>query len=463
MASAAEPDANRSSISLTTSQPTIRSIRLNEDPVPNEEAVVSESSLSQINTQSIRSTPASSFSIQQTSPEPEAQSVREIELSSISSHGNPGEPSGNYTLQPTLEESSQHQSPSPTLAGEQNQPSNTVQTVNRYRSYATSFPGSLRTVYHYVPKYEITSNTIALLALVINAFFGYKSYRIAREGLLSATPSTIDSNHITYRVFIFLGLMVNVGFIIYRCMAWWLNGGFFRAFRRLRQILGYQQNAFDPVHVRLTHPQVRSSSAGLRSGSQASQTGGRRRIIHGINEQTYEEYDRTRKRSFQPNFDLLKEPFWKRAGLGSLATSHETPAPVRRASIDSALSQIGDAFKGDAPDDLIFPPQSPSHIFRRVLRKTSIFHFGDSDDDIEPPLTALLADPEPEENTKRKVAITSGVVALGLVQAGSALASSIGGGIGPEILVKSESSGMEDKLISMPLSSQDTITTSVER
>lgn len=275
------------------------------------------------------------------------------------------------------------------------------------------------------------------------------------------------SAHITYRVFVHLALILNIiflSFVVYTRLDSWLNDGFFPAARRLRQTFRYGPNAFDPVHVRLTHPQVRKSSGGFSSGSQESQAGGRRRVIHGVQEQTYEEYDRTRKKSFQPNLErLLNVPFWKKRSLGSLQISQETPVSVTEASTDDVVGQVGDALKGNAPDDLIFSPERPSQLFRRVLQKTSMFHWGDSDDGIEHPLTALLADPDPEEDKKRKVAITSGVVALGLAQAGSALASSVGGGIGPEILVKCESSDRIDKLTPMLSGSQDTVATGVDR
>jgi hypothetical protein len=296
-----------------------------------------------------------------------------------------------------------------------------------------------------------------------------RSFRALR--LLPSSPVETSSRpysaHITYRVFIHLALILNViflSFVIYTRLDSWLSDGFFPAVRRLRQTFRYGSNAFDPVHVRLTHPQVRRSSGGFSSGSQASQAGGRRRVIHGVQEQTYEEYDRTRKRSFQPNLErFLNVPFWKKRSLGSLQISQETPVSVTEASTDEVVGQVGDALKGNAPDDLIFSPTRPSQLFRRVLRKTSMCHWGDSDDGIEPPLTALLADPDPEEDKKRKVAITSGVVALGLAQAGSALASSVGGGIGPEILVRCESSDRIDKLTPMPSMSQDIVATGVDR
>ncbi|ERF69619.1 hypothetical protein EPUS_03611 [Endocarpon pusillum Z07020] len=217
------------------------------------------------------------------------------------------------------------------------------------------------------------------------------------------------------------------------------------------------RNAFDPVHVRLRHPQSRGI------GSESNQRGGRRRIIHGIQEESYEDDESTRKRSFELNFEKFHDvPFWKRGSLGRLEGSHPKLVSVQAASIDAAASQVGDALKGNAPDDLILSPGTAAEKCRRVLQKTySLFHDSDSED-IDPPLTALLADVEPEEEPKRKVAIHSGVVALGLVQAGSTLASSVGGGIGPEILVKSECIERMDKTTPTPLLAHDTFTTGFE-
>jgi hypothetical protein len=316
--------------------------------------------------------------------------------------------------------------------------------------------------------------------------------------LLPRHKDTMDirsSNHFfpheIHQLFVFLGLGFSMGFLTDTCTGHWLTsglvklvhrlrrrfryhpdtfdpvhwlaGGLVRSVQRLRRRLRYRPDAFDSVHVRLTHPQVRTSSADLGVGSQAGQSGGRRRIIPGIHEQTYKDYDRGRKRSFQPHFEtLLSVPFWKRRSLGSLQTTPEIPAPVRRASTKLAAS-IGDALKGTAPDDLVLSPGTPSHLLHRLLQKIPILHYnGSDDDDIEPPLTALLADWKPDQNTERKVAITSGVVALGLAQAGSTLASSVGGCIGPDILVRSESIDKMMNLTPLP-TSQDTAATGVER
>jgi hypothetical protein len=183
MESTAEFADNHSSIpsSPAGAQPTIPFIEVTSDPVPNEEAAVSDSSLSQNNNRSIRSTPTDSFSTQQTSPDNEAQAsrlepVEEIELPTRSRHADPS----NTYRQPSPGESIGYRHPSPTLATEQNGSGNTPRPPPRQTSYATSFQDSLRGVYRYVPKYEITSTTIALLALALTAFFGYETYRLTK-------------------------------------------------------------------------------------------------------------------------------------------------------------------------------------------------------------------------------------------------------------------------------------------
>ena len=92
MASAANPS---SSSSLPTSQPPLQQLppsTLRQCPIANEDAVASDSSLSQNNPHSIRSTPASSLSVQRPSPNLEVQGSTlqpgaETELSNLSSHG----------------------------------------------------------------------------------------------------------------------------------------------------------------------------------------------------------------------------------------------------------------------------------------------------------------------------------------------------------------------------------------
>lgn len=272
-----------------------------------------------------------------------------------------------------------------------------------------------------------------------------------------APPSNTIHPVISHRFFIFLGLVIGICLLISSFRALLLDGRCFQPFRNWWKRCRNRPNAFDSVHVRLMHPQSRGI------GSESNQRGGRRRIIHGIQEQSHEEYERMRKRSFQPNLEKFHNvPFWRRRSLGRLEGSQPKPVSVQVASIGSVASQVGDALKGNAPDDLILSPGSAAEKCRRVLQKTySLFHDNDSED-VEPPLTALLADVEPEEELKRKVAIHSGVVALGLVQAGSTLASSVGVGVGPEILVKSESIERMDKMTPTPLLAHETFTTGFE-
>jgi hypothetical protein len=228
---------NRSSISLATSRPTISFIELERYPNSNEEAVVSDSSLSQGTTQSFRSTPASSFSNRQASPKPEHQAQalppvpenvhtavtgnREVkdgrEDSINTSEPVEGERSG-LDRRPSLvseeQEStsnttalvsraqtssigdspghvgrsstdssesvhgrgSQHPTRNSSRSAEQNGDRGTIPSVNRQEPIAASFQDSLRMVYRYVP------DIIALMALIVPAFFGYQTYRITQVG-----------------------------------------------------------------------------------------------------------------------------------------------------------------------------------------------------------------------------------------------------------------------------------------
>lgn len=495
---------------------TIPSVELSPHPVPNEEAVVSDSSLSQSNAHSTRSTPASSFSIHHPSPKHEAQSsalppVEEIELSLTSECENPTNNSGNNIQQSIRDERSQDHHRAPVGSGRQDgPPDNNLQPPNHQTPYLTFLRGVLGRISQYLPRHELPPNTFSLVALILTAFFGYEMYRLAQIGtaaqlrqlcieeetkggrsntckevfhhpigsayvpkatsvmkrMLGLLRVYQDPTIMTYSrerfVFTLSGLIACLCFFVSKFMAGWLNGGFFRFFRRLRP-----PPDSGPVHVRLTHPQVRSSSTGLGGGVQAAgHVGGQRRVIHGVQEQTYEEYDRTRKRSFQPNFEMhLTVPFWKRRDLGSLQQrGQERPAPAGTESTVHTVGQVGDALKGFAPNESVFSSKDRFHRLRRVLQKASVFQYTDSDDDIEPPLTALLADPnpEPEQQTKRKVAITSGVVALGLAQAGCTLASSIGGSIGPEILVKSETIDEMEDLVRLPTSGQERFASGVD-
>ena len=227
--------------SLATPQPS--STASSQGPVGNDEAVVSDNSLSQRNTPSIRSTPASSFSIQRSSPHPEAlpsklpsveeitplsgpgprsesdgtntqqqnrssglqpvqetdlpltsnsdpalrasgqRVVEEIELTSIPSHEDPNQSDGINSRRQNRDEVIQRRNTPSTSASDYVGSGNTPQPLARHRSYAASFRGSLQTVYQYMPTYEITSNTMALLALVLTAFFGFETYRMTRTSL----------------------------------------------------------------------------------------------------------------------------------------------------------------------------------------------------------------------------------------------------------------------------------------
>ncbi len=174
MASAANP-----------SSPPIPTTQL-PSPIANEEAVASDSSLSQTNTHSIRSTPASSFSFQRPSPIRESQTsglqpVAEIELSTIPSHGDPRQSNTSGSLQRDGDEANQQSNPAPTLTGEHVGSGNTLQALNRQRTYAASVQESLRTVYEHLPTYEVTSNSISLGALALTAFFGYETYQLTKE------------------------------------------------------------------------------------------------------------------------------------------------------------------------------------------------------------------------------------------------------------------------------------------
>ena len=170
---------------------------------------------------------------------------------------------------------------------------------------------------------------------------------------VARSEDTTELEGVAERLFIFLSFMISICLLLYSCMALLLDGRSFQPFRNLWRRHRNRPNTFDPVHVRLTHPQSRGI------GSESNQRGGQRRIIHGIQEQSYEEYERTRRRSFQPNLEKFHNvPFWKRRSLGRLEGSQPEPVFVRAAGIDSAASQVGDALKGNAPDDLILPTGS---------------------------------------------------------------------------------------------------------
>lgn len=170
----------------------------NRDPIHNEEAVISDSSLSQNNSHSIRSTPASSFSVQGGSPNTEAQSSalqpsEEIELSSISRHGSPGE----NQLQPISEDSSQCQNTSGIVIEGQHGDRGVHQRPVQQRPYTTSLQESLRTVSRYIPNYQKTSTIIALLALALTAFFGYETYVLAKLEVAAQIRQSCDEEKVS--------------------------------------------------------------------------------------------------------------------------------------------------------------------------------------------------------------------------------------------------------------------------
>lgn len=186
MAPPAELSAKRVFRSPATSQPTstIPSFEWNQHPIPNEEVVGSENSLSHHSSQSVRNPPAGSFSNYRTPPNKEAQTsglqgVEETELPSVPSRGNPSDSSGNNTRQPVPVGNSHHHA-STTSRGLQDASRNTPQPPNQQRPCTRSFQESWHAVHQDVPTYGITSNTIALLALALPTFFGSKTYKLTQ-------------------------------------------------------------------------------------------------------------------------------------------------------------------------------------------------------------------------------------------------------------------------------------------
>jgi hypothetical protein len=159
---------------LTTRESTIPSTQVARNLVPNEDAVVSESSLSPNSSHSIRSTPASSFSNHQTSPNNERrlsnlQPVEEIELSSPSDSTRPDVVSSQEGSCPSSSLGS-------TLTEQQVEARSTSSSLHQQRLDVSSFQKLLRTIYQYVP----TSNIIGLVAVFLTAFFGYEQYKYAK-------------------------------------------------------------------------------------------------------------------------------------------------------------------------------------------------------------------------------------------------------------------------------------------
>ncbi|KAF7510003.1 hypothetical protein GJ744_007317 [Endocarpon pusillum] len=340
MALAAKP-ADRNNRSALP--PAWAPILLNQHSVSNEDAVFSESSWSQNTTHSARSTTATSFDIQGSCSDAEAQapgsqSGGDIELSSISGHGYPN---GNPP-QPILEDSTQSHGLSVIATEEQNESRNTFESCNRQWSFAIFFQDSLRSAYQYIPKYEITSNTMALMALILTAFFGYETYKLAQEsnrlakiatgaqlrqtcndekekgafsevckqilsssiespyvpetsnfmrrvlGFLqhhgNATVATVAIYPRLYEIstprwsFVFYGSLINLVLLITACTISGLNGGGFQSIRRLRRTHGSQPSDFDPVDFSLAHSQPDENASSFASGLQANQPRARRRV-----------------------------------------------------------------------------------------------------------------------------------------------------------------------------------------
>jgi hypothetical protein len=182
--------ANPSTISFRSSQPTLPSTRLKHDADPNEEAATSDSSLSQYDRESIRGTPASSFSNPGTSPkiEPQAPTSPDtgaIEPTSAPSDGQIDDNSDdNSTLGFVPEKRNQYHNTPALLSGEQNGPSNAIKPLDGPGTHARSLRHSLGTAYRRVAEYKIPSNTIALVALFLSAYFGYETHRLSEKDTL---------------------------------------------------------------------------------------------------------------------------------------------------------------------------------------------------------------------------------------------------------------------------------------
>jgi hypothetical protein len=100
------------------------------------------------------------------------------------------------------------------------------------------------------------------------------------------------------------------------------------------------------------------------------------------------------ERTFQPDFEThLNLPFLK-GSLGSLQTSKDTSAFVRWPSTDGVVGRIGDSLNGETTGRMYSLTTRPSHI-PCIIWKTCIMHHRKSHQGVEPPLPALLAEPEP--------------------------------------------------------------------
>ena len=152
---------------------------------------------------------------------------------------------------------------------------------------------------------------------------------------------------------------------------------------------------------------------------------------------------------------VYETPLWKKAGLGDLMPGDQASA-IEQAVVDSddelgklpVLTQIGDALKGTSEDDSIrgfrrSDSGTVGNLRRRLKSKRprlfSMSSRANSWDDLQPPLTALGAEQDDDDKTangRRQNVMISGYVAVGLAQAGAALASTAGGAVGKIILVQ---------------------------
>ena len=174
-------------------------------------------------------------------------------------------------------------------------------------------------------------------------------------------------------------------------------------------------------------------------------------------------FDEIRRRSLKPDEELSMRPPWKeKDGLSIYAeddgenddilTSEENDGKESAEQTFRRGTQVGDALKGTTDDDLLLQFSGSGgwmgglrrRLHTKYPRLPYLFHYNSSTDDLEPPLTALGADPEEEDESgdeaprgPRRNVVLSGFVAMGMAQSGAALASTVGGAIGQEILVQS--------------------------
>ena len=176
-------------------------------------------------------------------------------------------------------------------------------------------------------------------------------------------------------------------------------------------------------------------------------------VLENLREKMIEE-DNSQQQSDSES--VYETPPWKKAGLGDLMPEDRASA-IEQPVVDSddeseklpVPTQIGDALKGTSDDDSLTTgirrsdSGTPSNLRRRLKSKRPrLFSMGsraDSWDDVQPPLTALGADEDDDNGTaedRRQNVMISGYVAVGLAQAGAALASTAGGAVGKNILVQ---------------------------